>query len=185
MREHAHLPSMVGFVTKNVAQHLRANWPRLSPAGDRPRIARRNMFRNARRADCRRDRQTQPVLPDNGLHARSNANPAGVSAPRRFPKRACQIRAARRSSLRPPELRRRRATCSSKRQSASLARAWMAEHNRKAVRRARLRAAARRTLACAEARARGGSTWVAEAVVGSVSKWRLYSQNWLFPSSHR
>jgi hypothetical protein len=32
MREHAHLPAMVGFVRKHVAQHLRANRPRLSPA---------------------------------------------------------------------------------------------------------------------------------------------------------
>jgi hypothetical protein len=32
MREHAHLPAMVGFVSNHVAQHLRANRPRLSPA---------------------------------------------------------------------------------------------------------------------------------------------------------
>src|SRR5258708_27260031 len=31
-REHAHLPAMVGFVGKHVAQHFRANWPRPSPA---------------------------------------------------------------------------------------------------------------------------------------------------------
>ena len=32
MREHAHLPAMVGFVSKHVAQHLHANRPGLSPA---------------------------------------------------------------------------------------------------------------------------------------------------------
>ena len=32
MREHAHLPAMVGFVRKHVAQHFHANWPRPSPA---------------------------------------------------------------------------------------------------------------------------------------------------------
>jgi hypothetical protein len=32
MCEHAHLPAMVGFVRKHVAQHLRANGPRPSPA---------------------------------------------------------------------------------------------------------------------------------------------------------
>src|SRR5260370_21414860 len=31
-REHAHLPPMVGFVTKHVAQHFGADRPRLSPA---------------------------------------------------------------------------------------------------------------------------------------------------------
>src|SRR5260370_8511783 len=32
MREHTHLPPMVGFVRKHVAQHFRANRPRRSPA---------------------------------------------------------------------------------------------------------------------------------------------------------
>jgi hypothetical protein len=32
MREHTHLPTMVGFVRKHVAQHFQANWPRTSPA---------------------------------------------------------------------------------------------------------------------------------------------------------
>src|SRR5450631_4141118 len=32
MREHTHLPAMVGFVRKHVAQHLRANRPGPSPA---------------------------------------------------------------------------------------------------------------------------------------------------------
>ena len=32
MREHAHLPAMVGFVSKHVAQHFQANRPRPSPA---------------------------------------------------------------------------------------------------------------------------------------------------------
>jgi len=32
MREHAHLPAMVGFVSKHVAQHFHANRPRPSPA---------------------------------------------------------------------------------------------------------------------------------------------------------
>jgi hypothetical protein len=32
MREHTHLPAMVGFVRKHVAQHLRANRPRPRPA---------------------------------------------------------------------------------------------------------------------------------------------------------
>src|SRR5260370_38013411 len=32
MREHTHLPAMVGFVRKHVAQHFRANRPRLRPA---------------------------------------------------------------------------------------------------------------------------------------------------------
>ena len=32
MREHTHLPAMVGFVRKHVAQHFRANRPRPSPA---------------------------------------------------------------------------------------------------------------------------------------------------------
>jgi hypothetical protein len=32
MREHTHLPAMVGFVRKHVAQHFRANRPRESPA---------------------------------------------------------------------------------------------------------------------------------------------------------
>ena len=32
MREHAHLPAMVGFVRKHVAQHFQANRPRRSPA---------------------------------------------------------------------------------------------------------------------------------------------------------
>ena len=32
MREHTHLPAMVGFVRKHVAQHFHANGPRPSPA---------------------------------------------------------------------------------------------------------------------------------------------------------
>lgn len=32
MREHTYLPAMVGFVSKHVAQHFRANRPRRSPA---------------------------------------------------------------------------------------------------------------------------------------------------------
>jgi hypothetical protein len=32
MREHTHLPTMVGFVSNHVAQHFRTNWPRRSPA---------------------------------------------------------------------------------------------------------------------------------------------------------
>jgi hypothetical protein len=32
MREHTHLPAMVGFVREHVAQHFRANRPRPSPA---------------------------------------------------------------------------------------------------------------------------------------------------------
>jgi hypothetical protein len=32
MGQHEHLPAMVGFVREHVAEHLRANWPRLSPA---------------------------------------------------------------------------------------------------------------------------------------------------------
>jgi hypothetical protein len=32
MREHTHLPAMVGFVSKHVAQHLHANQPRRSQA---------------------------------------------------------------------------------------------------------------------------------------------------------
>jgi hypothetical protein len=32
MRKHTHLPAMVGFVSKHVAQHFRANRPRPSPA---------------------------------------------------------------------------------------------------------------------------------------------------------
>ena len=32
MREHAHLPAMMGFVRNHVAQHLQANRPRPSPA---------------------------------------------------------------------------------------------------------------------------------------------------------
>jgi hypothetical protein len=32
MREHTHLPAMVGFVRKHVAQHFQANRPRRSPA---------------------------------------------------------------------------------------------------------------------------------------------------------
>lgn len=32
MREHTHLPAMVSFVRKHVAQHFRANRPRRSPA---------------------------------------------------------------------------------------------------------------------------------------------------------
>jgi len=32
MREHTHLPAMVGFVRKHVAQHFQANRPRPSPA---------------------------------------------------------------------------------------------------------------------------------------------------------
>jgi hypothetical protein len=32
MREHTHLSAMVGFVRKHIAQHFRANRPRLSPA---------------------------------------------------------------------------------------------------------------------------------------------------------
>ena len=32
MREHTHLPAMVGFVRKHVAQHFEANRPRRSPA---------------------------------------------------------------------------------------------------------------------------------------------------------
>jgi len=32
MREHTHLPAMVGFVRKHVTQHFRASRPRLSPA---------------------------------------------------------------------------------------------------------------------------------------------------------
>ena len=32
MREHTHLPAMVGFVRQHVAQHFQANRPRRSPA---------------------------------------------------------------------------------------------------------------------------------------------------------
>ena len=32
MREHTHLPAMVGFVRQHVAQHFQANGPRRSPA---------------------------------------------------------------------------------------------------------------------------------------------------------
>src|SRR5258708_38185722 len=32
MREHTHLPAMMGLVSKHVAQHFRANRPRRSPA---------------------------------------------------------------------------------------------------------------------------------------------------------
>jgi len=32
MREHTHLPAMVGFVSKHVAEHFRANRPRATPA---------------------------------------------------------------------------------------------------------------------------------------------------------
>ena len=32
MRQHTHLPAMVGFVSKHVAQHLHANRPGPSPA---------------------------------------------------------------------------------------------------------------------------------------------------------
>jgi hypothetical protein len=32
MREHTHLPAMVGFVRKHVAQHFHAYWPRPGPA---------------------------------------------------------------------------------------------------------------------------------------------------------
>src|SRR2546428_13781295 len=32
MRQHTHLPAMVGFVRKHVAQHFQANRPRPSPA---------------------------------------------------------------------------------------------------------------------------------------------------------
>jgi hypothetical protein len=32
MREHTHLPAVVGFMRKHVAQHFRANRPRRSPA---------------------------------------------------------------------------------------------------------------------------------------------------------
>jgi hypothetical protein len=32
MREHAHLPAMVGFVSEHVAQHFRASRPRPGPA---------------------------------------------------------------------------------------------------------------------------------------------------------
>ena len=32
MREHAHLPAMVGFMSKHVAQHFHANRPRPAPA---------------------------------------------------------------------------------------------------------------------------------------------------------
>ena len=48
MREHTHLPAMVGFVSKHVAQHLQANRPRRSPAVSvklldaAPRIAERS-----------------------------------------------------------------------------------------------------------------------------------------------
>ena len=35
MRKHTHLPAMVGFVRKHVAQHFRANRPRRSPAVSR------------------------------------------------------------------------------------------------------------------------------------------------------
>jgi hypothetical protein len=38
MREHADLPAMVGFVSKHVAQHLRARRPRLSPAVSAKRL---------------------------------------------------------------------------------------------------------------------------------------------------
>jgi hypothetical protein len=32
MRQHAHLPAMVGFVRKHIAQHFQSNRPRPSPA---------------------------------------------------------------------------------------------------------------------------------------------------------
>ena len=32
MREHRHLPAMVGFVGEHVTQHFHANRPRLTPA---------------------------------------------------------------------------------------------------------------------------------------------------------
>ncbi len=38
MREHTHLPAMVGFVSKHVAQHFRADRPRSSPAVSAKRL---------------------------------------------------------------------------------------------------------------------------------------------------
>ena len=38
MREDTHLPAMVGFVTKHVAEHFRANRPRPSPAVSAKRL---------------------------------------------------------------------------------------------------------------------------------------------------
>jgi hypothetical protein len=38
MREHTHLPAMVGFVSKHVAQHFQAYRPGLSPAVSAKRL---------------------------------------------------------------------------------------------------------------------------------------------------
>src|SRR6266436_892006 len=38
MRQHTHLPAMVGFVRKHVAQHFQANRPRPSPAVSAKRL---------------------------------------------------------------------------------------------------------------------------------------------------
>src|SRR6266704_3431719 len=47
MREHTHLPAMVGFVSKHVTQHFRANRPRPSPAVSQKLLDAGFVFRTA------------------------------------------------------------------------------------------------------------------------------------------
>jgi hypothetical protein len=73
MREHTHLPAVVGFVSKHVAQHFRANRPRLSPAVSMkllnvaPNAAER--FRQHFPAASRALSQSRPRLPRRAVRA--------------------------------------------------------------------------------------------------------------------
>src|SRR5437016_3201173 len=72
MREYTHLPAMVGFVRKHVAQHFRANRPRPGPAVsvkllDAAPIAKR--FSEHLRAAGGALRQSRTGLPRRAVHA--------------------------------------------------------------------------------------------------------------------
>ena len=118
MRQHTHLPAMVGFVGKHVAQHLRANRPRPSPTvstklldaapataesfGEHLRAAsgalgqsRTGLLRRAVRAVELsgnlqvRSREPDPLAPD-VMHVRENRrNAAGLAL--RFGSPGCRV----------------------------------------------------------------------------------------------
>ena len=63
MCEHAHLPAMVGFVSKHIAQHFRANRPRPGPTvSEKLPNAAATIAEGFQRASPRSERSSRPIL---------------------------------------------------------------------------------------------------------------------------